>query len=333
MLKEIEEIFNDKIVEHFSKCYQFKKEKLLYIGGFDSFVYEYNDDYKSYILKITHSIRRKLSEMLCEIDWIKHISSNGVAISEVIKSKHGNTVEKFGNENSYFLAVVYEKAPGVTANQDNWNKELFEEWGRVTGKIHFHTKTYQPKNIEWKRKMWFEEDYINIEKYIPSRETGVISRAKVLIKKINDIPRTNDNYGVIHGDLHYLNFNLSNNKITLFDCDDISYNYFINDLAVILFYAYWKPLNEFEDSDRFIEEFLSAFLKGYEKENTFKYEWFNTIHDFLMLRHIIQYIAFIQSVNISCMSDAEMNYKKIMQKIIEENLPIIDYDFTSFRLI
>lgn len=331
MLTEIEEIFNDKIVEHFRNCYQFKEEKLHYIGGFDSFVYEYCEEDNSYILKITHSLRRKLSEILCEIDWINHISSHGVEISKVIKSKDGNLVEVYGNEDSYFLAVVYEKAPGVMANQDNWNKELFEEWGRVTGKIHFHTKTYHPKSAEWKRNMWYEEDYLNIEKYIPSSETGVICRAKELIRKINDIPRTNDNYGVIHGDLHYLNFNLYNNKITLFDCDDISYHYFINDLAVILFYAYWKPLKEFEDSDRFIEEFLSAFLKGYEEWNTFKYEWFTTIHDFLMLRHIIQYIAFIQSVNITNMTEAEKNYKKFMQRIIEENLPIIDYDFTSFR--
>lgn len=330
MLLEIQRLYSDEILNEVLNRYEVSKEHIHFIGGFDSYVYEFIKNNKSYILKITHSIRRTESYIRGEIAWLNFMADHGVRVARAIPSVNGKLVETFGDRDSYFISIVYEKAPGNLPTESDWNAQLFEEWGRVTGQLHSLTKKYRLDNITWKRNEWFEEEHVMIEKYIPSEQKIVIEKSKDLLLRIKQLEINDENYGIIHGDLHYLNYSCKNGKITLFDFDDIAYNYFINDIAVILFYAYWRPLKENSDKQSFMKEFLIQFIKGYEKENKFHAEWFANIPDFLRLRHLTQYIVFLQSVNINSLNQDEKELMEHLKIVIEEDYPIIDFDFNDF---
>ncbi|MFE8702701.1 phosphotransferase enzyme family protein [Cytobacillus sp. FJAT-54145] len=329
MLVEIKEKFNESILKKFINIYEIDFKTVEFIGGFDSFVYSYKKDQKDFILKITHSIRRTSAYIKGELDWLNYMAEAGVSVAKAVPSTARNFIETIGTDDDYFMCICYERAPGSPPTEDDWNLALFEEWGSITGKLHTCTKLYANDHGNKTRNHWFQEDYLNIDKYIPEDQKDFRKISKELIEKLKGIPKNVDNYGLIHGDLHFLNFHISKGKITLFDFDDIGFNYFINDLAVILFYAYWRPLKPHEDDQVFIKEFLQSFLKGYEKHNQFNREWFGYLQDFLKLRHIIQYIAFIQSVNLNNLSIDEQEYMDFQKMIIEKGYPIIDFDFTK----
>jgi amicoumacin kinase len=328
MLIEIEELYNDQVLNEFLGMYGIEKNTVKFVGGFDSYVYSYKRDGKDFILKITHSLRRSTSYIQAEIDWLNYMAREKVSVANAVPSISGSLVETLGTEDSHFIAIAYEEAPGTKPSEEEWNNYLFEEWGKITGQLHHLTKRYKPSNANLKRHVWWEEDYINIEKYIPADQHLVIQKSVDLVERLKSIPRDENNFCLIHGDLHYLNFHLKDGNITLFDFDDIGYNYFINDLAVILFYAYWRPLKPHQDDNQFLREFLHYFIKGYETYNSFDSKWLDYLPDFLKLRHIVQYIAFLQSVNLESITEDELRYMEFQKMIIEKEFPIIDYDFS-----
>ncbi|WP_322448275.1 phosphotransferase enzyme family protein [Robertmurraya mangrovi] len=331
MLKEIEMLFNEDILRGFCDRYEVSIQDINMLGGFDSFVYEYERDGQDFILKITHSLRRTSNYIYGEVEWLNYMGDNGVRVSRAIPSKQGNLIEMIGDEVSYFMAICYEKAVGELPNESHWNKDLFEEWGRITGQLHRLTKNYQLNDATYKRNEWHEEEHLQIEKYIPMEQDIVLEKSKALINRIKELPKTVVSYGVIHGDIHHLNFYVdSNNHINLFDFDDIAYNYFINDIAVILFYAYWRPLKEHEDDQEFVDSFLKSFLTGYLSENELDLDWLKQLPDFLRLRHLTQYIVLLQSVDLDQLEEGEKDFLNHLKVVIEKDYPIVDFPFEQF---
>ncbi len=58
MIKEIEDLLNDSIMNTIARCYNSTRDQLKLLGGFESHVFEFTKENKDYILKITHTIRR-----------------------------------------------------------------------------------------------------------------------------------------------------------------------------------------------------------------------------------------------------------------------------------
>jgi amicoumacin kinase len=177
---------------------------------------------------------------------------------------------------------------------------------------------------------WHEEEYLNVNKYIPANDEIVIRKSNELISKLQNIPKTQDNYGLIHGDLQSHNFNLADKQIVMFDFDEVSYNYYVHDLAVVLFQAYWRPLQEPVDKHAFVEGFLNSFLKGYNQEHHFQTEWFTYLADFLKIRHLTFYICFLQGCDLNSLSEAETAESDHLKRVITEDWPIVDFDFVSY---
>ncbi|MGG1660635.1 phosphotransferase enzyme family protein [Brevibacillus sp. NRS-1366] len=323
MLPAIEQ----SILSEIRNRYGIFQENISPLGGFDSYVYEFTKNGTPFILKISHSQRRTESELQGEIDWLQYVANHGVSVARAIPSELGNQVEVIGHADSYFTAVAFEKAPGHLPTKENWDPQLFEKWGRITGKLHSLSKSYQPHQAVWKRKKWDDEEHLNIQRYIPAEQEIVIKKSNELLSRLKSIPETNENYGIIHGDLHFLNFHIHDGDLILFDFDDSAYNYFLYDVAVILFYAYWRPLQETDDRRFFIKDFLTWFLKGYRQENEFPSEWFAYLPDFLKLRHLVQYVVFLQSVEGKPLTGEDEETLEHLNRVIEKDWPIIDVDF------
>ena len=100
------------------------------------------------------------------------------------------------------------------------------------------------------------------------------------------LPKDKSCYGLIHQDAHGNNFLVDETgRITLFDFDECAYSWFINEIAIVLFYI----IMDAEDWPVFTQEFISHFLRGYVKANPLEAKWLKEIPNFLKLREMELY--------------------------------------------
>lgn len=105
------------------------------MGGYESFVYEYQKNNAFFILKISHTIRRSIPDIQGEVEFIHFLSRKGLAASNAVQSTMGNTVEEIAAEKGSFLAISYEMSLGKEVSDEDWNESLYERWGEFLGKI------------------------------------------------------------------------------------------------------------------------------------------------------------------------------------------------------
>lgn len=285
MEKTVRDSMNNSIIKKALKYYDFEPEELKDFKGFENFVYGYKD----VVIRFVHSEHRTYDLVLAEIEFIDYLALNGASVTSVIKSKDGNISERIDCDNGhYFTVTLFTKAPGTFIKKEEMTPALFYSLGKDTGKIHHLTKQFKPTK---RRYDWDQENYIEIyKKYLDKKDEIIITKAKNIQKKIKSIPKTNENYGLIHTDLHFGNIYLSDNNLTFFDFDDSSYKYLISDIA-ITFYYYFTFSNREADRTTKTIELLKPYLQGYLQYNQLDTDIFMHLNDFMKMRETILYLV------------------------------------------
>jgi len=115
-------------------------------------------------------------------------------------------------------------------------------------------------------------------------------------------------------------------EITLFDFDDCTYSWFINDIAIVLFYIVMGQ----KDQSSFTREFMTYFLKGYCQENQIETEWLIDIPLFLKLREIDLYAVIHRSFDVENIDHPWVAmYMENRKERIENEVPFVEFDFSS----
>lgn len=139
-------------------------------------------------------------------------------------------------------------------------------------------------------------------------------------------------------------------KITLFDFDDCAYSWFINDIAIVLFYiAFDAEELGFSDAASFTHEFLTHFLRGYRRAYSLSPAWLKEIPTFLKLRELELYAVVHRDFQITGVEHWSLekfkqipgyetnsgnnqwiaNFMHNRKPRIDQGLPFIEYDFES----
>lgn len=328
MEKEVKDLFNEQILEESANRFGIDTSTLNLIGSFQNYVYEYKRQNKLYILRLTHSSHRKEDLVKGELDWILYLVNNGVSASRPVYSINGKLTERIDIDDSYFIVTSFEKAEGKKIGYPEClsNDELFEECGRVTGKIHFLSKKYRPSSKEIQRHEWRENYYLqNIKKYIPDDQHKVYESYESIVNRINQLNKESDSFGIIHGDINVGNFLLSSKGINIFDFDECQYSWFVEDIAIQLFYIIYVFLDDsIEERQAETYGFMENFMKGYYKENYIDEYWLKQIPIFLQLRELIVYIGMHRSVDFSNMNQWMEKYISQSKLRIEQKIPIVN---------
>ncbi|KEO84850.1 phosphotransferase enzyme family protein [Tumebacillus flagellatus] len=328
MIPAIQERFNDQILHEAANRYGITPDGLKNLGGFEANVYEFQRDNSAYILKITHTIRRSVNYLLGELEWLNYLAEGGVSVSRCIPSVNGELVEVIPEGDGHaFLAMAYEKAPGSRVTKEIWGPDLFREWGRVIGRIHKLTQHYVLRDPAVKRQEWYEEEHLKLRKYLPADDQEVIAAGEELLTRIHALPKDSTSYGLCHTDLHQGNHYVDETgKITAFDFDDCGYNWFANDIAIILYYEMQYKSETYPTRAATTEAFLTHFIEGYQEENAFNPEWLTLFPDFLRLRHLLLYIVLHQAGD-TLPEKYRQELPRHRQEIIDRT-PRVEFDFT-----
>jgi Ser/Thr protein kinase RdoA (MazF antagonist) len=118
-------------------------------------------------------------------------------------------------------------------------------------------------------------------------------------------------------------------QITLFDFDECAYSWYINEIAILLFYV----VMDAEDWPAFTHEFMSHFLLGYVKANPLDAKWLKKIPHFLKLREMELYAVVYRDFDINNIDDWWIaRFMKDRKQKIEGDVPFIDFEFESFSI-
>lgn len=326
--------FNDDIINEAVARYGIEKEKLKFINDFENYIYEYEKNGKHYILRLTHSSHRSENLVNGELDWISYLHKNDVNVCNPVLSNNNRLVERIEGENSYFLATAFDKAMGQHIDRNNmllWNSIVFEKWGQTVGRMHALTKNYISSKEQYKRFEISEDDlYQNGENYISIYGEKFVQKHRNLMKWNNSLKRDNRSYGLIHTDVHQGNFFVYENNITVFDFDDCAYSFFINDIAIVLFYVTWRLPSDDYTRVEFSKEFFKHFMKGYNMENSLEAFWFDTIPNFLKLRELIVFEVLNKKWDLKNLNEKQSALLDDMKYKIENDIPFLNMDFSRY---
>ena len=336
MDKRTRALFTDAIFQEALSRFDIAPASIRELGGFESFLYEYDRDGKPYILRISHSLHHPPNRTRGEMDFLNYLSRHQLAVPHPLPSRSGNLVEVIEAptpdlpEGSFFSVASFDKAPGGPVRKENWTPELFTQMGKFMGRLHALTKHYSPSHPEYRRHDWYEDEEDYAERYLPPSEKRIAEKFAQLVAYLKALPRDPQAFGLIHQDFHGGNFFVdqtpSGMHITLFDFDDCAYAPFVYDIAMALFYAVPHHCDSPADLE-FARTFYHTFMDGYRQENHLDPIWLKEIPYFLKLREMDLYIIIHRSFDIHNLGPWEASFMDQRKERLENDVPFIDMDF------
>jgi Ser/Thr protein kinase RdoA (MazF antagonist) len=243
-------------------------------------------------------------------------------------SNTGKLVESIEDgQGGQFLATAFVKARGQSPWRMGWTPAIFAAYGKLLGNMHALAARYQPADLAWKRPEWDDELMDFVGNFLPASEKVVRKKYDALCDHLYTLPKEHDSYGLIHQDAHGSNFLVDDaGKLTLFDFDDCVYSWYINDIAIALFYT----VMDFEDAPAFTREFMTHFLKGYQQVYPLDPKWLQEIPYFLKLREIELYAVMHRDFDVDNIDNEWCaRFMRNRKARIEQDVPFIDFYFES----
>ena len=292
------------------------------LGGFESFIFLKHSTQT--IIRMTHISHRDESQILGEMEFIDHLLGAGGSVCRPIPFKDGSLVLTLGE----FVMSQFERAQGDIVSKENWNHVLFTTWGRDIAQFHLSAQSFlAPKH---KRPEWDEDENLHFTRRIPSAQQLVQERARQCMMDVAKLIKNEGNYGLIHCDAHYKNFFYQSGRLTFFDFDDCCYQWFVFDVATILFGIVFMEgvENTRKAQEQAASDFLPAFLAGYKEVVPVTPFLLEQLPLFLKLRELSLYAAIHAHGEIDNLTD--WFPKKVMvdrQRRIEAGEVFLDMDF------
>lgn len=327
MDRRIKDRYTDAILHQAMARYGIGPDNIKALDAFESFIYEFQRGPDPYILRIGHSLRKSENLVRGEVDWINYLAEGGVSVARAVHSERGNLIEAVDDgQGGQFLVTAFVKVNGEKP-WNLWTPTLYETYGQLLGKMHALAENYQPTNPLWKRPEWDNPIFEFVETYLPASEQIAKAKYRKMCNHLYALPRTKATYGLIHQDAHGSNFLVDDaGQITLFDFDDCAYSWFVNDIAIVLFYV----VMDAEDWSAFTCEFMTHFLQGYKRAYQLDPGWLSEIPHFLKLRELELYAVVHRDFDVSHIDNWwTARFMQDRKYKIEHDVPLVDFDFTS----
>lgn len=345
--------YNDSILQEAMRRYGIAKDQIKPLDAFESFIYEFERGGTAYILRIGHSFRKSEALIRGEVDWINYLARGGVSVARAISSERGNLVEAIDDgQGGHFLVTAFLKAAGQKPWLAGWTPARFENYGRLLGNMHALAVDYHPVPA-WRRPEWDDGTMQFLDLYLPASEVRAHQKYGSVLEHIYSLPKDRTSYGLIHQDAHQNNFFMDEDgRLTLFDFDDCVYSWFINDIAIVLFYISMDAEElGFPTAAAFTQEFMTHFLRGYRQAYALDNHWLKEIPHFLKLRELELYAVVFRDFGIEDIEHWSLesfqrlpgfdvhngghiwiaNFMRDRKTNIEQDVPFIDFDFGELR--
>jgi len=275
------------VVTRAARCYGVAPAQLTPLdGGHFTHVYGFTRDGQEYVLRITPpNEEMDARSTLAYLEWMAFLADGGACVPRPSLSAEGRLLELIEGEDGSYIATVVEKARGVLGQElplEQWTDALYEQLGRVVGRMHALAGKYAPSDTTLRRPAW---DQIGncFHPGEPLEDAAVAARREEVLRAASALPTDAEGYGLIHADLHFANLFVEpeSGRITVFDFDDCAYGWYAMDIAMGLFDI--LVLHPQEGRQAFAGRFLESYLRGYLAEKPLDVCWIERLPLFLKL--------------------------------------------------
>ena len=278
-------MYEDIVSKFLSERYGLISDSVESVGSGTNKVFKVKTDKQNLYLRVSP---RRAGYISAEIHWLEHLK-NDLRVPEPMLSKRGKAIERIRHEGKGYSVCVFSEVEGKYWDKNDpavWNEKAFYNWGKAIGKMHRLSKEYRPPLLLRRRKR-FERNYNPLSNY---RAVPKVQEKMAQIQaEITMLPKDRDSYGLIHCDMHQLNFLIGNDDIGVLDFDELQYGFFALDVGIALYHAIWSGIpDDVSGTDRnsYALGMIENFMSGYKTENTLSSFWLGKIPLFMRYRQI-----------------------------------------------
>ena len=290
------EILSAKIlreVENLTERYDFSASaRVSFLAESENKCYLVNDPLRSsnYVIRLNsgrlghHRPHLIASEMM----WLIALRNDSdVLVPQVLPAKDGSLVQTIHQPDlgKPRNAVVYSFLRGIepTNNEISLN---FERLGEVCAHLHLHAKGWIPPET-FARPSWTPEVILDDQMGFGPWQKGVdvkgdtlalFSRLENIVRRrLEELPRDQDNFGLIHSDLRLANLLVDGDSTAIIDFDDCGFGWYLFDLAGALTLLEARPD---------VPQLISSWLAGYRRITQTPTDSEEIIPTLIMLRRL-----------------------------------------------
>jgi Ser/Thr protein kinase RdoA (MazF antagonist) len=239
---------------------------LVFIRKMENIVYACDSPSGKVFLRLTTPLRRTRPEIEAEVNWIEHLSKWGLKVPHLILDRTGNKIASFSEGKQHYEAVVFGAIAGNHPSKERVaDSKFLNTLGALIANMHLASEKYESSHQGMKREEWFEERGLRhaLTAAESSRESTLRAKLQDAIAWMQKLPKTKENYGLVHADLGALNLLIEedSSSIGIIDFDDSCYHWFVFDLAIVVF----SMASRFEHATALPEEerWLADLVAGY----------------------------------------------------------------------
>jgi amicoumacin kinase len=230
----IQAMFDESVLDAAAARYGVATSALWLLGGFQSYVYEFEYQGQARILRISHTSHRSVAQVHGEAAWINYLADRGIPAARVLPAPDGTLVQKLTAREGAFIATAFERAPGTRVSHEALGPALYRQMGILMGRMHVLTQDYVPPTPAYRRPTWYDQAAGFAARCLPDSEQVAIDTFDAELAHLQTLPTERDSYGLAHTDVHLGNLHIHDGQLTLFDFDDCQYTWFMDDIAIAL---------------------------------------------------------------------------------------------------
>lgn len=306
---------DQKLISFINDHYEVEGDLKFIEGGYQNQVIEVVN--QEVIFRVSKVEKRGLAATEAELTYIKHLANHHITVAEPILSRAGKVIEVFDKN---YLVVAFTRAKGSQIAYPRYleDQDLYYQLGELTGRMH------QLSDLKLARHHWYDNDYLRRAKdFIDDKDK--LEAINHQVEKIRTFVDKPGAYGLIHGDINVGNFFVGDN-ITLIDFDECQYSWFVEDIAIQLFYTVYVFGDDNKDQRKNKGiDFMKAFLKGYTKHKALSVEELKMIPEFLILREMIVHVGIYKMWDLENLDEWSSGYFADASKRILNKEAIISY--------
>jgi len=186
--------------------------------------------------------RRSLEE---ELVWLELIASQQqVRVPRPVRNEQQALITTLSTAGSKRLSCLFEWVEGEPA-KENLTSSVMRQIGQAVASLHqiarefggsFQENDFRSGYRYDSRLAASHRDWIEVHQAeIGVENVGLLDAAVTwLIEELKCIGEANDNFGIIHADLHFGNFLVQGEQVSVIDFDQLGCGHYLYDLAVLM---------------------------------------------------------------------------------------------------
>jgi len=252
-------------------------------------IYPFQSEGTTRFLRFAPVMEKDKTNILAELEFIRYLRSNQFSALRAVSSNNVHELITIKTPWGEYYAAVFDKVPGVRMTDVDFDENIMFQFGKTLGHLHKLSSMFIPTNRRWSYQdvlSWMS----NILSDFQNKEPA-LREVELLQRFFSKIPKTNDNYGLVHYDFELDNvfYDEATGICNVIDFDDAMYHWYVMDIEQTL-----DSIKEAMGPTRYAWG-RECFLNGYKNEYPIDDEMLSLLPAFRRFADLYSYTRILRA--------------------------------------